>query len=52
MVCGYAEILKHSLIKDKKFFIWLKTNTKNVLLKKKTQLVYAIRKAVKLKCLL
>ena len=24
MVCGYAEILKHSLIKDKNFFNWLK----------------------------
>ena len=24
MICGYAEILKHSLIKDKNFFIWLK----------------------------
>ena len=24
MVCGYAEILKHALIKDKKFFNWLK----------------------------
>ena len=24
MICGYAEILKHSIIKDKKFFNWLK----------------------------
>ena len=24
MICGYAEILKHSLIKDKNFFNWLK----------------------------
>ena len=23
MICGYAEILKHSIIKDKKFFNWL-----------------------------
>ena len=28
MVCGYAEILKHAIIKDKKFFNWLKLNTK------------------------
>ena len=28
MICGYAEILKHSIIKDKKFFNWLKENTK------------------------
>ena len=24
MVCGYAEILKHAIIKDKNFFDWLK----------------------------
>ena len=24
MICGYAEILKHSIIKDVKFFKWLK----------------------------
>ena len=28
MTCGYAEILKHALIKDKNFFDWLKKNTK------------------------
>ena len=26
MICGYAEILKHSLIKDKIFFKFLKKN--------------------------
>ena len=36
MICGYAEILKHSLISDKKFFVFLKNNFKNILnLKKK-----------------
>ena len=34
MICGYAEILKHSIIKDKKFFNWLEKNSKNVLVKK------------------
>ena len=34
MICGYAEILKHSIIKDKKFFIWLK-KTQDLFLKKK-----------------
>ena len=33
MICGYAEILKHSIIKDVKFFKWLKKNTHNILLK-------------------
>ena len=27
IICGYAEILKHSIIKDKKFFNFLKNNT-------------------------
>ena len=45
MICGYAEILKHSIIKDKKFFDWLKKNTKNILIKKAKELVYAIKKS-------
>ena len=35
VICGYAEILKHSLIKDKIFFNWLKKNTENIFKKKK-----------------
>ena len=31
VICGFAEILKHSLISDKKFFIWLKKNTKRII---------------------
>ena len=31
MICGYAEILKHALIQDKKFFIFLKNNFKSIL---------------------
>ena len=38
VVCGFAEILKHSIIKDKKFFDWLKINTKNIILKKSKEL--------------
>ena len=34
MICGYAEILKHSIIKDKNFF-WLKKNTKHISKKNK-----------------
>jgi len=30
-MCGYAEILKHSLIRDKKFFIFLKNNFKSII---------------------
>ena len=49
MICGYAEILKHSIIKDKLFFKWLKKNTKFILAKKKKQLIYAIKKSCEIK---
>ena len=49
MICGYAEILKHSIIKDKKFFSWLEKNTKAILEKKNKQLIYAIRKSCEIK---
>ena len=29
MICGYAEILKHAIIKDKNFFNWLSLIQKN-----------------------
>jgi 3-dehydroquinate synthase len=49
MICGYAEILKHSIIKDKKFFNWLKKNTEKILLKKDQELIYAIKKSCEIK---
>ena len=49
MICGYAEILKHSIIKDKSFFNWLKKNTKYILSKKIKELTYAIKKSCKIK---
>ena len=52
MICGYAEILKHSIIKDKKFFNWLEKNTKFVLAKKTKELVYAIKKSSEIKIIL
>tara|TARA_B100001059_G_scaffold197095_1_gene202373 strand:- start:497 stop:1609 length:1113 start_codon:yes stop_codon:yes gene_type:complete len=49
MICGYAEILKHSIIKDKKFFIWLEKNSKKIFLKKNSELIYAIKKSCEIK---
>ncbi len=49
MICGYAEILKHSIIKDKNFFYWLKRNTKSILTKKDQELTYAIKKSCQIK---
>ena len=49
MICGYAEILKHSIIKDKKFFNWLEKNSKYVLEKKTKELTYAIKKSCEIK---
>tara|TARA_Y100000389_G_scaffold204621_1_gene258408 strand:- start:102 stop:1211 length:1110 start_codon:yes stop_codon:yes gene_type:complete len=49
MICGYAEILKHSIIKDKNFFNWLKKNTQKILLKNSDELTYAIKKSCLIK---
>ena len=49
MICGYAEILKHSIIKDKKFFDWLNVNSKSILNKEKNKLIYAIKKSCEIK---
>ena len=48
-VCGYAEILKHAIIKDVKLFKWLENNTKNLLLKNPNQLLYAIKRSCQIK---
>jgi 3-dehydroquinate synthase/shikimate kinase/3-dehydroquinate synthase len=50
MICGYGEILKHSLIADKKFFFWLSNNAKRMLFKKDLNLLkFAIVKSCKIK---
>ncbi len=49
IVCGYAEILKHAMIKDKKFFNWLKINSKKIFTKKSKELSYAIDKSCRIK---
>ena len=47
IVSGYAEILKHALILDRRFFLWLCKNGKKV--KDKTLLINAIFKSCKIK---
>ena len=49
IICGYAEILKHAIIKDKNFFIWLKKNTKKILSKNPIILAQAIIKSCQIK---
>ena len=50
MICGYGEILKHSLIINKKFFFWLSNNAKKIINKKdKKILKQAIVKSCKIK---
>jgi len=49
IICGYAEILKHAIINDKKFFNWLKLNTKNIFLNDKKKLIYAIKRSCRIK---
>ena len=49
MICGYAEIIKHAIIKDRSFFNWLKLNTKYILNRNPIKLIYAIKKSCKIK---
>ncbi len=49
MICGYAEILKHAIIKDKKFFYWLEKNSKSIFNKESKELAYAIKKSCEIK---
>ena len=49
MVSGYAEILKHAVIHDKKFFTWLKLNSKKIFLQSSKELIYAIKKSCEIK---
>jgi len=49
LVCGYGEILKHSLIADKKFFLFLKNNGSKVLNLKSPLIEKAIFKSCSIK---
>jgi 3-dehydroquinate synthase len=49
IICGFAEILKHSIIKDKSFFKWLKKNSNKIISKKSKALIYAIKKSCQIK---
>ena len=48
IICGYAYILKHSIIKDKIFFKWLK-KIRKYFNKKSQTLIYAIKKSCLIK---
>ena len=50
MICGYAEILKHAIIKDKNFFNWLKSNSKKIF--QKDDLNGVVLKAIIKSCLI
>ncbi len=49
IICGYAEILKHAIIKDSIFFKWLRKNTKSVFSLNQKDLIYAIKKSCEIK---
>ena len=51
IVSGYGEILKHSMILDKKFFMWLSKNGKRIIYEKNNIFLRkAIIKSCKIKC--
>lgn len=47
IVCGYGEILKHSLILDRKFFLWLYKNGKKII---NSRDIYTLNKAIIKSC--
>ena len=49
IICGYAEILKHSIISKKKFFKYLNTNVKKILSLKSPFIEKAIFESCKIK---
>lgn len=50
MICGYAEILKHAIIRDKKFFTWLSKNSDKILNSREQEsLIKSIKKSCKIK---
>ncbi len=49
MICGYAEILKHSLILDRNFFFWLLKNAEKIINNNKNILKSAVIKSCKIK---
>ena len=49
MISGYAEILKYSLIRDKKFFLWLLKNGNSILNLDEKSCLYAISKSCTIK---
>ena len=49
IICGYAEILKHSLISDKNFFLYLNKNVQNIIKLKSPFIEKAIFKSCKIK---
>ena len=49
IICGYAEILKHAIISNKKFFNWLDINTKYILNSNSEKLTSAIKKSCEIK---
>ena len=50
MICGYAEILKHSLISNRNFFFWLCKNAKKIINEKeKKALKFAVMQSCKIK---
>ena len=51
-LAGYSEVLKYSMINDKKFFLWLDLNYKNIIAKNSKVMIEIIEKCCKKKALI
>ena len=49
IICGFAEILKHAIIKDKNFFDWLNINSEKIFEKKINEMNYAVKRSCEIK---
>lgn len=47
---GLAEVIKHAMIADESFFIWLEENMEALMCREKSALLHAITQACKIKC--
>ena len=49
LISGYAEVIKYSIIYDKKFFTWLNKNVEKIINKNEREIIRLIKRSVEIK---